>query len=545
MSKPAITLQQSHARKDQLEGALINADPSLSSEALLATADGKKSFLPLFRPATQATGGAVAFQPRLEADGALTFYLEAVAPPGLAALVADARPRTENTSFALVLNASGASIPLTATRENGDNIWRISDKLAGDALKMVRDALFDQSPNVSIEILRSLRLAAPLSEQFVTENWSDSRVRAGLLKQFGEIPSFDSPSLFYSFITESVPGYASGYIVFNCTYTDRITAPPLPGYVLRTVGEYDYYQDNQDRSRFFYLPDKFELAKEPTDLPSISLLEFIPAEGQDAVKVEKTRARFRFYGKPVVKNDRIERARRALGTQFGCAAQMISLQDAHNVATKFTQSLPNAEGIGANPRVQPNADINLSTGMRNELLLEFPQYQALWDAIFSTNKDNPLFRGWVDVDLLNGKYSKRIDFDGRLPKEQAKTYFYELTGIAQSITYSTAFTVNAYSQVFDPKPLNRQVLELELTFVPQTVVRLSKTKPTEPFQTASFELRRSIRDIVLGNQGTGRYPYRLRVIRADESITCCDRVTEDTNFYLRSQDVDDCKGTCP
>jgi hypothetical protein len=545
MSKPTFTVLDSRVRRNELAGALINPDTGLSSAVLMEDAAGAKFFLPVYRSATQTTGGRQTFAPSLEDDGTLTFYLEAGAPPAIAAQVGAARPYVQGISFWLVLNPNGAAtrIPLAAVEKDNNNIWRLSAKLAGGARKAASDALFDQSPNVAIEILQSLKVGAPLTQQFVKDNWSDPAILKGLFATFAGI-GFDEASSFYTMALKADRDYPNEYMRLDCTYSERISAPPLPGYIQWQVNwgdrAFNYYQDNQERNRVFYLPDKFHLAKGPTNAPTVSLLQFTLPAGESSV--EKTRATFRVYGEPVVQFARIEDAKRVLATKIGLVPTMVSIQDAHRVGKTFTQSLPNAAGTGSNPSLQNSATVDFVAGVRNELDLNFQQFLAVWAAIFSTAAENPIFRGWIDVQLLDGKYTDRIDFDGRIPKEQEKVYFDDILDTSREIIYSTSLMVSTLNQIFKAQPADKQVVALELTFGSK-VIALSESPTKDSVVKGSVVIERSIRDIVLGGQTAAAYDYSMRVVRANGTMTCCAGKAGPSLWVMETQ-IAACTGDC-
>lgn len=540
MSKPNITIRESRARKNELRGALINSTATLSADAMMSNAAGERWFLPVYRSAVQTAGGTNVFTPSSAEDGTLTFYLESVAPPAIAGQAAGANAYLKDVSFSLVLNASGAGsrFPLEATGEGG-NIWRLRTKLSGNELKMARTALFDANPNVSIEVAQTVPIAAPLTQQFVDSNWSDPNIRKGLLDTFAGIP-FDSASMFYMMAQQADADYANQYMTVNCVYRSQVPAPPLPGYVQWQVNwanrAYNYYQDNQERHRVFYLPDRFEFAKGPAGAPTFSLLQFTLPEGP--VSVERTQATFRAYGRPVVDFDRIQNAKGALQQKIGVAPEMVSLQDAHHAKTTFTQFLPNMQATSSDATVQASASIDLRKGLRNELKLNFKQFRALWAAIFSAAPENPLFRGWVDVELSDGKYKDRIDFNGRLPVEQETPFFDDILDTSMESTYPAQFSVKTIKKVFEGDP---KVLDIEVAFPGAETLTLN-AQSTE----ARVRVERSIRDIVIGKQSPDEYRFRIRVIKEDGTGGCGEgKARSDTpNIWLTAAQLDKCTGDC-
>jgi hypothetical protein len=542
MSQPStVTVLQGQRRANELGAALITSSDALSSAVLLSTPAGAKWYLPVYRSAAQSAGGSTAFAPSVTDDGTLTMFLESAPAPEIAIAAGGANPYVTGTTFALVVNPSGGGTRLFLDQKHeGGSIYRLSVMLAGSHAKEVRAALFDINPNVSIEVTQTVQLAAQQTPGFVQTNWKNPTIRSGLLDLFGGIP-VEEASTYSQVAAQGNPNFPSEYLVLGCVYKAQVPAPPLPGYVQWQVNwrdrAYNYYQDNQDRSRVFYLPDGFEFAKAPKDAPTISLLQFKFPEGTPSV--DKTRANFRVYGRPVDNPERISNAAQSLKGRIGVLPQMVSLQDAHKVKATFTQYLPNAEATGSNPAVQPNASIDLAKGLRNALDLNFAHFRALWAAIFSAAPENPLFRGWVDVELSDGRYKDKIDFDARLPKEKETSFFDDILDKTPSNTYPAKFTVRAVKGVFSGASA---VLEISLKFTDGKTVTLD----SEQNNQTSVEVERSIRDIVLGNQSPDEYRYRLRVVHQDGSEKCCEcKVSSDAStIWIGPSQIANCTGPC-
>lgn len=542
MSQPSsVKILQGKRRTDELAATLINPSEALSSAVLLNTAAGAKFYLPVYRSAAQTSGGSTVFQPSVTDDGTLTFFLESVPAPEIAGAVGAAAPDLTGTTFTLIVNQSGGGtrVPLDQSSAGG-SVHRLSVKLAGSQAKLIRAALFDVNPNVAIEITQTLQMAARQTPAFVQTNWSNPAIRSGLVGLFNGIP-FSDPSTYSQMAAASDPNFPNQYLVLSCVYTAQVSAPQLPGYVQWQVNwherVYNYYQDNQDATRVFYLPDQFAFDKGPKDAPTISLLQFTMAPG--GATVEETSAHFRIYGRPAVDLERINNAAQSLKPKLGQQPQMVSLQDAHKVKTRFTQYLPNAAATGSDPAVQPEASIDFAGGLRNELDLNFAQFTALWAAIFSAAPENPLFRGWVDVELSDGRYSDRVDFNARLPTDREKSFFDDILDVGTTNTYPAEFTVRTARGVFSDMP---DVAEILLIFAGGKTITFDGDA-----QKKTIKVERSIRDIVLGNQKPDEYPYRLMVVRQDGSKTCaeCTAKTDMPSIWITKDQVANCTGPCP
>ena len=145
---------------------------------------------------------------------------------------------------------------------------------------------------------RRLQLAARQTPAFVQTNWKNAAIRTGLLGLFNGIP-ISEPWMYSQIAAASDPNFPNEYLVLNCVYKAQIQAPQLPGYVQWQVNwrdrAYNYYQDNQDRARVFYLPDAFAFDKGPKkDAPSVSLLQFkLPPGGTGVEQTTRHLSRLR------------------------------------------------------------------------------------------------------------------------------------------------------------------------------------------------------------------------------------------------------------
>lgn len=533
----SISVEKGRVRKHELGDALTSTSTDLNAPGLLSTASGAGFYLPAYRSAAQQAGGHEAFATTLADDGSLIVYLDS---PTVDALPA-ASPLVAGADFTLVIDASGGGrrVPLQARRRG--NSVELGTKLAGDALKRVRTALFDATPNVAVEVAQAVHLAARLSEEFVQRNWANDTVRAGLLGLFGGIP-FDNPSTYFQMASSGDPDFPNQYLLLACLYSATVGVPSLPGYIqwqLNWNGRaYNYYQDNQERTRVFYLPDSFEFARGPSGSPTISLLQFsVPKEASLEADINAT---FRYFGNPVVDVARIENAGEILRGKTGTAVQMSNIEDGHTIRKTFVQYLPNAQASSESGNLlpQPNASIDLVKGLRNELQLNLLQFRALWAAIFSSAPEKNLFRGWVDIELSGGRYQDRIEFNGRMPAEKPASFLDDILDISATSTYPKEFTFKTFPLVFGA-PLN--VLEINLTFSGNEHLTLDNEH-----MKRKISLARPIRDLILGNQAPDHYPYQMQVVYNDGTIGCGNFTVDSSNAlpWITVNMINSC-GNCP
>lgn len=536
----SIAVVRGRARADELGTALASATEDLAVPGLLSTG-GTRVYLPVYRSAAQQAGGQDAFGTRIDDDGVLHVTLEAAPPEALRAQAGGANPVLDGTTFALVIDASGGGPRFALDCSRQGNQVRLSARFAGDELRRVRAALFDATPNVAVHVTQAVQIAVPQSDGFIQRNWSNDVIRQGLLDQFGGIP-IDTAATYIELANGGDAQFRKQYLVLRAAYAASVSVPPLAGYVQWQVNwngrAHNYYQDNRERQRVFYLPDRFELARGPDGAPTVSLLQFsMPADG---AAVADTRALFRIFGGAVTDPARIADAARVLRGQIGATPEMTSLQDGHGVEKTFTLVLPNAQATDAGswtPR--PQAHIDLADGLRDELDLGFAQFRALWAAIFSTAPEKTLFRGRVDVSLADGRYKDQIAFDGRLPAGIQSSFFDDILDTSTRSTYPVNFQVRTLPKAFEGPP---EVLQIGLSFQGAKPVTLEPGN-----MAAQVRVERSIRDIVLGNQAPDQQPYRLRVVRADGTMACSQLTADssDPDLWVLPPMVQQCTGPCP
>jgi hypothetical protein len=544
--KVSIIKNQEHVARNEIGAALINPDPALSPDVLMKTSDNADRYIPAFRNANQASGGQELYAPSLSSEGKLTAYLEMVPPAALSGTLAGVTKAKIDVSVTLTFTLSGQQrqAPLSA-RDQGNNIWELTGTFAGADLEALQQVLFDTVPSANLIVASTVRIAAQLSERFITTNWANEAIREGLKATFGSAIPFNSAAQFYSIVQQAYPDFPSEFMVMDCCYTSQIAMPPLPGFIqwqLTWDGRaYNYYQDNQQPNRVFFLPDSFQLAIEPSGSPTVSILRFTIPDGND---LEQAAATFRFFGSPIADIRRIEDARRQLASKLGRQPELVSLQYAHGVEKTLTISLPNAVGTASSPKLQPDAQIDLDMGLRNEVQLGFKAFQALWAAVFSDRPDQTIFMGWVDVGLSNGKFMNRISFVGRMPPATQANYFHEIIQVGSDVNYSTTLQVNVPAALL-AATAEPQILAIELIFGPDATASFKAPSGNEhgPLLHSSVTLRRSVSDILLGNTLDGICRYTLKVVTL-ESARCCPKETTSNEIYVTGSDIRSCNKEC-
>ena len=533
-----------HVPRDAIGTALINSDPGLSAAGPLTTAAGAAAYLPQYRDATQREGDKVLFCPTLTEDGRLTLYLTAAAPAEIGARAAGAvmHPAPPTATLVYTVAETIRRLPLNAEPAGGA-LWKLTADVARADLADLRKVMFDTVPSAQVSVTRTASMAAPLTRTFVTAAWKDPTLHAALLDSFSGIPMPDAET-FLRLVRQAYPNYDSEFMLIDCTYTDETPVPPLEGFIewrLNWKGAtYQYYEDNYRPGRIHYLPDQFPLAVEPTGAPAVSLLKFETPDGN----IESTVATFRFLGVPQVERARLEDAGRQIAVKTGKQPEFVSLQHAAGVSTRFTLVLPNASGTTGVEKCQPASIIDLEKGVRDEVVLSLPAFQALWAAIFSERQEQTLFVGWVDVMLSGDRYSARVEFLGRLKAGTMQEYFDRIIDSGADLSYATEVSVKVPRAIFS-EARNPQVLAINVNFGPEAVASIDApdSPNAAPMLTKTLKVRRAVADIVLGRAATGRFDYTLKVVTL-EGERCARRSMRDTTLYITEKDLADCKDPC-
>ncbi|QZT37172.1 hypothetical protein K5X82_18400 [Halosquirtibacter xylanolyticus] len=533
MSISNLKVLKGRAIRSELGDALINPDPSLTNEVVFQSANGGLSYLPSFENASEAVDSTTAFEPSLSEDGELTMYVKPIPPVSIKNKVRNAT-MADHSSFSLVLDTSGngTRIPLTKTDINGYH--KLTATLTGNNLKDAKDSLHNTNPNVAIEITQKQDIAVFQTNDFITKNWSNKEIKDGLFASMGGL-SMDSPDAFYNIASSADSDYPNQFLVMDITYVSQISAPSLPGFVRWQVSHdgraYNYYQDNRDLRRVFFIPDYFVFAKGPKGQPTVAILQFLVPEG--AKSVEQVNVTFRFYGSPYVDMVRIVKASQSLKDELGFLPTMVSIENANGSEKTFTLFLPNEEDTSSKNLPQPKATIHFTEdnkkngGLRDEVHLNFKQFTGVWAAIHSTAPENPLFRGWVDLTLSQGKFKEKINFNAKVPADQQAALFDSILDQNSQRAYDTQLSVNTVPALFNQKTKfdnggEHQVYQIELSFYKSSItsqnIELDKAN-----LKGTVTIEQPIRDIVLGLQTPNEYTYTLRVICDDGTMYTSDR----------------------
>lgn len=276
---------------------------------------------------------------------------------------------------------------------------------------------------------------------------------------------------------------------------------------------YNYYQDATERYRFYYLPDSFQIGKRrDSGQPTISLqFQFLDSSQQTLSKLE-------YYAPPVVNTERLK----AAATKLLRFAQPLPegvdslefppLKTPKNL--QFRLSLPGENG-SLDVLQNRNARLNLQVGIFDTLTLAVPEeFQAVWDAMFSTRQEKTLFTGQVVVEIEGG-YLEEIPFQVRL-QDNPDTLWNAIFQADVPAQYVKSIEVKTFKEMFNPPALRPQdsIISILVDFERSETVELTAKQ-----LNATAKLTLPIKDIVLRQADAGVYRYKLEVIRQSRKQT--------------------------
>ncbi|BAY99866.1 LamG domain-containing protein [Tolypothrix tenuis PCC 7101] len=266
---------------------------------------------------------------------------------------------------------------------------------------------------------------------------------------------------------------------------------------------YSYYQDERQRDRFYYLPDSFQIGKRPESQEPTMSLQFQSING-----TQQTVAKLEYYAAPIVNIDRLTFAATKL-LQYAQplpigvkSLEFVPLRNTQNL--QFRLALPGTEGLQTR-----NAKINLQLGIFDTLTLAVPDdFQAIWDAMFSSKQEKTLLTGLVNVEIAGG-YSEEIPFFIRLQAQQEQIWNAIFVADVPA-QYIKNIEVKTYNSIFAPPPTRPQdqIMSILVDFEGSDAVELNAAK-----LTATAKITLPISDLILHREDTGVYRYQMTVIR--------------------------------
>ena len=534
--------EENFVTKNQLANTLISPNNELEDDAQFTNPSGRKFYVPRYRLAAQSAGGVRAFDPELSRDGLLTFPFLSQAPPSLAGRSDDATPVTAGTSVTIEFRREGETKPQKEPLKfspQKDNVWNATYKARDDAThQALRTVLTQAEPAAQLIVERRVDVAALLTGEFVSKWWDNENVRDKLKSRLSLI-EFGSAAMYNSEGLPLVIGSGDCYFVVECVYREEIPCPRLPGLVPGVLTwsnkAYTYYQDSRHPGRVYYLPDGFTLESPPDSAPDASFLRFKTPDGT----FENMSATFRFYARPRVEPSRIEAARAEYRKLIGKDPEMLSVQSAKEVAlkSKLFLYLPIADGTASKSQELADQEVNLADHIRGEVNLSFAAFQAVWNAIFAESPEQRIFAGWVDLDLQDGSYKDRVEFQLRLPKASMEKYFGEIYQIQEtSDSLYKTLTFEAPRVLFEA-PADDPVLALQIAFEDGASVELK----APPESKKTLTVKQKVASVVLGEAAPDLYSYTLTVIRPSGRRCAKKKTDKSASIWVTKADIDEKK----
>lgn len=317
--------------------------------------------------------------------------------------------------------------------------------------------------------------------------------------------TFFFPPLLYEYIfrqMDSTVGQSNGLIVRPVEQNGMVS---------------NYYQDSQERHRFYYLPDRFEIGTRlETNAPAMSLRFAAPEGSFDA---EQMVAELDYYAAPVVDEDRLSAAvthlSRYAPDPLPAGADGLEFLPLRVGVLKFHIALPRADGsVGLD--WEREARVSLQDGIFDTLRLPLIQFQSIWDAIFSSRREKTLFTGYVEVSLEAVDPPEQIPFAVRFEGDPDELYerILEQTSPTQYIRTIEVRTVDAVFAAPPDRP-EAEILAILVDFENSDTVELTAGSLTAQAKVrlpiSDFVLRRADEGVYRENEGV--YRYRTKAIR--------------------------------
>jgi hypothetical protein len=181
---------------------------------------------------------------------------------------------------------------------------------------------------------------------------------------------------------------------------------------------------------------------------------------------------------------------------------------------QFRLSLP-GENSSPNVLQNRNARLNLQVGIFDTLNLAVPEeFQAVWDAMFSTRQEKTLFTGQVVVEIEGG-YVEEIPFQAR-SQDNPDTLWNAIFQADVPAQYVKSIEVKTFKEMFKASASHPQdpIISILVDFERSDTVELTASQ-----LSATAKLTLPIKDLVLREADAGVYRYKLAVIRQSRQQT--------------------------
>jgi hypothetical protein len=158
---------------------------------------------------------------------------------------------------------------------------------------------------------------------------------------------------------------------------------------------YPYYQDLNDASQVYFLPDSFKISRQPAAPRAPSIV--VSTDGDDPNSLTFT---LTFLAVPVWDPKRLAAAAQPLQTTLGLAALPAFTQFTPvTTATALSLTVPPSDASAAPGLVaQPGAEIDMAAGIKCSLALSMAQFRQVYAALFE--QVTQLLSGLVTVSVV-------------------------------------------------------------------------------------------------------------------------------------------------
>ena len=312
---------------------------------------------------------------------------------------------------------------------------------------------------------------------------SQTTLVVAVKSQEGLLNTITDPKVFY---------FAENYYPY--IYQGILPPPPKMQLQLLSLAFgtnwYNYYQDYVRKNYLYYLPDNFALATNPddNDKPMISI-SFSAEPG--ATSPKQVNVTFDYFLVPIVNQQRIASASEQFKEPNGQLAPLLSAS-----TLKLQMTLPGGR------REQPDALIDLQSGIIDSFTLPSTQFGQVWDALFNTAPQSLLLKGYLEVGLegFNPEHiPARLALDSRY-KDKVRDFIHQSGPV--EITKTLEFTsLPAAWDPSGPRPIQRMLVSIS-----GQTVDLDKEHPSH-----SVEVKVSVLDQILNPNDKLIYHYDLQI----------------------------------
>lgn len=380
----------------------------------------KKYYLPRYKVATDHQKYQISFQ-QDDAGWSVVVKLTKFAAPSIAAAAKTAQEIDHHVAVLIrfsqmIGNQAGAQEELSFQEVTlHDNV--LTATLHLDSLPqrdLLYQALQDHSFGTALIVRRAITVAVPVPQlptAIFRMGTPPAPAATAAAPQYRQVdrglddtvdprPFVFSPDLhkyIFSGVTPQSSGENLGLTRYEVAWTDGRT--------------YTYYQDGAKPQVFYYLPECFKIPRRQDGAHE----PLVSASFGQAASADNLKATFSFIAVPYVDPKRLDAAGPKLKetTQLpeGVTEPQFEPLLAAPGKVHFSLSYPGSDPSKGPYEPRDKASVDLRSGIHDSLQLALPQFQSLYDALFSPS--SVLLTGKVDVDL-GSDAGEEIPFSARL-----------------------------------------------------------------------------------------------------------------------------------